>query len=314
MGDIIHALPVAHDIRTALPDAVIDWVAEESFRDIPTLAPAVRHVHVTAFRRWRKSPFASCTRAEIRALKEALASEQYDLVLDIQGLMRSALTAKWTGVPVTGYTRRTVREPLASLFYTRTLDLPESLGAVRRYRLAAAEALGYAIDEEAPHFGLCASAAPVRPVAPGTVALAVNTSREEKLWPEASWIALGCRLAQAGHPIELYWGNAAEEVRVKRLAQKIPGAVVLPRARLAQVAASLAQTQAVIGVDTGLSHLAAALGRPSVGIFVSTPVETLHLVGDGPVESLGGIDRLPSVDEVSEALMRVTRAAGQPIA
>lgn len=141
----------------------------------------------------------------------------------------------------------------------------------------------------------------------------MNTSRDEKLWPEANWIALGKMLAGAGHPIELYWGSPAEELRVKRLAEAISGAVVLPRAGLARVAASLSRAQAVVGVDTGLSHLAAALGRPSVGIFVSTPTQTLHLVGDGPVASLGGVDKLPGVDEVADALVRVTDEAGQPI-
>ena len=128
MGDIIHALPVAHDIRRALPDARIDWVAEESFRDIPLLAPAVEAVRVTAFRRWRKSLLSAGTRAEIASLKRELAAEHYDCVLDIQGLMRSALVARWTGVPPTGYTWGTIREPLASLAYAHKLDLPESLG------------------------------------------------------------------------------------------------------------------------------------------------------------------------------------------
>ena len=157
MGDIIHALPVAHDIRQALPEAELHWVAEESFRDIPTLAPAVSKVHVTAFRRWRKAILSGPVRAEMADVKNALRAEHYDVVLDIQGLMRSAMVARWAGVPATGYSWGTAREPIASLAYARKLDLPASLGAVRRYRMAAAEALGYEIDPERPVFGLQAN-------------------------------------------------------------------------------------------------------------------------------------------------------------
>ena len=160
MGDIIHALPVAHDIRQALPEAELHWVAEESFRDIPTLAPAVSKVHVTAFRRWRKAILSGPVRAEMADVKNALRAEHYDVVLDIQGLMRSAMVARWAGVPATGYSWGTAREPIASLAYARKLDLPASLGAVRRYRMAAAEALGYEIDPERPVFGLQANAEP----------------------------------------------------------------------------------------------------------------------------------------------------------
>ena len=305
MGDIIHALPVAHDIRKALPEARIDWVAEESFRDIPRLAPAVESVRVTAFRRWRKSLLSRETRAEIASLKKELAAEEYDCVLDSQGLMRSALVARWTGVPSTGYTWGTIREPLASLAYAHKLDLPEALGAVKRYRLAAAQTLGYEIDPEHPHFGLLARDEPSVRTDAKTVSFAVNTSRDEKLWPDDFWIELGRRFVAEGLTPVIYWGGAKEEIRAKRVAAGIPGAVVAPRARLSQVAASLAQAELMVGVDTGLAHLAAALGCPSVGIFVATPTETLRLIGDGPCESLGGTNQMPTVDEVFEAARRV---------
>ena len=304
MGDIIHALPVVYDIKKALPDARIDWVAEESFKDIPTLAPGVNQVFVTAFRRWRKKPFDAGVRREIHELKQALAAQHYDLVLDIQGLMRSALAASWTKVPVTGYSFKTVREPLAALFYKHRLALPESLGAVKRYRMAAAAALGYEMDPE-PAFGLATTAlAPVTLQAP-YVSMAVNTSRDEKLWPEAFWVAIGQRLHELGLRSALYWGNDTERDRVERLAARIPEAVVVPRSGLAQTATLLAGSEAVIGVDTGLAHLGAALGIPSVGIFVSTPTQTLRLIGDGPTLSLGGVGRCPSVDEVWTALVSV---------
>ena len=295
MGDIIHALP----------EAELHWVAEESFRDIPTLAPAVSKVHVTAFRRWRKAILSGPVRAEMADVKNALRAEHYDVVLDIQGLMRSAMVARWAGVPATGYSWGTAREPIASLASARKRDLPASLGAVRRYRMAAAEALGYEIDPERPVFGLQANAEPsVKPAGP-YAALAVNTSRDEKLWPEEYWTHLGRKFAGAGLRSVLFWGSDVERERVERLVRTIPGAEVAPRTTLATTAATLARAECVVGVDTGLAHLGAALGRPSVGIFVSTPTETLKLVGDGPVRSLGGIGQCPDVDEVWKALVAV---------
>ena len=238
MGDIIHALPVAHDIRQALPEAELHWVAEESFRDIPTLAPAVSKVHVTAFRRWRKAILSGPVRAEMADVKNALRAEHYDVVLDIQGLMRSAMVARWAGVPATGYSWGTAREPIASLAYARKLDLPASLGAVRRYRMAAAEALGYEIDPERPVFGLQANAEPsVKPAGP-YAALAVNTSRDEKLWPEEYWTHLGRKFAGAGLRSVLFWGSDVERERVERLVRTIPGAEVAPRTTLATTAVS----------------------------------------------------------------------------
>lgn len=305
MGDIIHALPVVQDIVANRADCEIHWVAEESFRDIPTLAPAVKTVHVCAFRRWRKSLFSRETCAEVRAFKAALRAEHYDLVIDIQGLLRSGLLTHWTKAPSVGYTRRTIREPLAAFFYHQHLDLPESLGAVRRYRMALANALGYEIQGD-PRFALSPKDTSwLADQREPFVALAINTSRDEKLWPEASWMALGQRLATVGLRSALFWGNAKERERSEAVAAQIPGAVVVPRLSLSQTAATLAQARAVIGVDTGLSHLGAALGRPSVGIFVSTPTETLQLIGDGPVRSLGGIGVCPSLEDVWQAFEAV---------
>ncbi len=305
MGDIIHALPVAHDICCARADIELHWAAEESFQEIPTLAANVRRVQVSAFRRWRKHPFSQGVRQEVAALKRAMQAEHYDLVLDLQGLVRSALLCRWSGATVAGYTFSTLREPLAGLFYDRRLDFAESLGAVRRYRLAAAAALNYTIDPALPVFALSPQRTLAEPLSGDFVGLAVNTSRDEKLWPEEHWVALGMRLRAVGLRCALFWGNEIERERVERLAARIADAVVVPRRGLAATAATLAEMRGVIGVDTGLTHLGAALGRPSVGIFVSTPTETLKLYGDGPVTSLGGVGTIPSVEQVHAAFDKV---------
>ena len=204
-----------------------------------------------------------------------------------------------------GYTRQTIREPLAAFFYQQHLDLPEALGAVKRYRMAAAQVLGYTIDPEHAVFGLKACGTAPLQTSGRTAAFAVNTSRDEKLWPEDHWMKLGCALAKEGISPVFYWGGAKEEARCRRIAAGIPGAAVAPKARLRDVAAGLAQAQLMIGVDTGLTHLAAAMGIPSVGIFVATPIATLRLIGDGPAESLGGIKQIPSVEDILAAAHRV---------
>ena len=302
MGDIIHTLPVTVDIRENLPDAEVHWLSEESFKEIPALSPVVSKVHVCAFRRWRKNVFSAQTFAEVRALRTALASERYDVVIDEQGLLRSAWPASWTRSSVHGFSRDTVREPAAAFFYRHPHRIPEEVGAVKRYRLLAAETLGYEVPAHAPAFRLSPRAEALEVPEGPWVALAVNASRDEKLWPEDHWVDLGRSLLDEGRRSVFFWGNDKERERVERLARFIPDSVVAPRARLDRVAATLVKAEALVGVDTGLSHLAAALGLPTVGLYVSTPTEILHLVGDGPVRSLGNVGEIPTWREAKTAL------------
>ena len=194
----------------------------------------------------------------------------------------------------------------ASAFYGPFRDAAESAphhGDRKTYQMDPANAME-GLREAAADIDEGADIVMVKPAGP-YAALAVNTSRDEKLWPEEYWTHLGRKFAGAGLRSVLFWGSDVERERVERLVRTIPGAEVAPRTTLATTAATLARAECVVGVDTGLAHLGAALGRPSVGIFVSTPTETLKLVGDGPVRSLGGIGQCPDVDEVWKALVAV---------
>ena len=306
MGDIVHALPVAYDIKKAYPDARIDWVVEESFRDIPTLSPFVDRCVFTAFRRWRKSLFSAKTRNEIGALRQALRQEKYDIVIDLQGLVRSAMVARWARSHSIGYSRDTIREPLASFMYDETRRMPESLTAVRRYRMMAADCLGYEIDDKKPRFGLKTVAPMPVQIEGAYAAFAVNTSRDDKLWPEDRWVEIGCRLINEGIRSVLFWGNEKERECVTRIASYIPNAMVLPKLNLAQCATVLQGAKAAFGVDTGLAHLGAALAVPSVGIIVSTPAAWIGLVSEGPCKTVGDKGVVPSVDDVWNAYKEVT--------
>lgn len=299
MGDVVHALPVAVDIKEHFPQATIDWVVEESFRDIPALSPRIDRILVTAFRRWQKNLASGSTWTEVKKVKAEIAAGGYDLVIDLQGLVRTGLVAHWAKAPAAGFSFDTVREKPAALAYAsdRRFALPETMGAVHRYRALAGAALGYK-PEGRPRFGLrAATPSPLKIEGP-YAALAVNTSQDRKLWPEASWIEVGNALVEKGLKSVFFWGSPVEHERVERLAAAIPGAVVAPRLALAPIAGALSGAELVVGVDTGISHLGAALGRPTVGIFVQTSLEKVPIVGDGRYVNLGGPGMLPKPDEV----------------
>jgi heptosyltransferase-1 len=303
LGDVLHNLPVVSDICRYVPDACIDWVVEEGFAPLPALHPGVSRVIPVAMRRWRKSLWRSC--GEMRAVCRSLRANHYDLALDTQGLLKSALIARCIRAPRCGFDRNSAREPLASLFYDRTYRVEKNLHAVERNRQLAGQALGYT-PQGAPDYGIRAPALnlPWLPPEPYTVLLHA-TSREEKLWDEANWIALGKRLGQMGMRVVLPWGSAEEQARSERLRAAIPGAICPPAIGLNEAAALLGGARATVGVDTGLSHLAAALGVPTVGIYTASDPGLTGLHAGKSAINLGGKQQTPEVEEVMVALLRV---------
>jgi heptosyltransferase I len=305
MGDVVHALPLAADVALARPKIVVDWLAEEAFAQIPAMSAHVGTVHRVALRRWRRQPFSAQTRREVAALKSALRAAKYDLVIDAQGLIKSAWIARWAGAPVAGYAAASAREKLAARLYTQRHVVPRELHAVERCRQLAGAALGYAPDGP-PRFDLVPQAARAIDVAGERYAvLLVNASRKSKLWPDVCWLQLEAWLAERGLTSVLFWGSDEEGERTLALAQRMQRAVLAPRSGLDAIAASLAGADLVIGLDTGLSHLAAALGRPTVGIYCDYDPRLTGLVGDGLVESVGGVSAAPTFDEVVAAALRV---------
>lgn len=308
MGDVVHALPVAYDIKSHFPGARLDWVVEESFADIPALSPYVDRRITTAFRRWRKNLLKSDTRSEVREVMRELSGEHYDVVIDLQGLMRSALVARWCSTRTVGYSKDTIREPLASYLYTETRAVPESLRPVRRYRTMAAEVLGYSIDADKPRYGLRVPPVPPSGVAGPYALLAVNTSRPEKLWPQARWVQVAQALAEDGLQSVFIWGSDEEHRRVQEIASAVPGAVVMPRSSIRAIAEAIAGARCLLGVDTGFTHLGAALAVPSVGIIVGTSAELFSLVSEGACATVGDAGVVPQVEEVLAALSGVMHA------
>jgi heptosyltransferase I len=306
LGDLVHMLPAISDIARHVPGAQIDWLVEDGFAQIPAWHPAVHEVIRVAHRRWRKAWWSAEVRAQRRALELNLRARRYDIVLDMQALLKSVwLTRMATGTKHgLGFT--SAREPLASFFYDVRHRVKFWQPAVTRQRQLAAATFGYTYEGE-PDFGLQAFEEEARVLRTHEAAYAVimpSASRDDKLWPAEDWHAVFDRLTEQGLQLKILSGSDAEMQRAQALVSGRSNALVLPRMDLTEVARCLAGAQVMVGLDSGLTHLSAALGRPTIGIYkASTPIRT-PLVGSAFTASLGDRGRPPSRGQVLEALER----------
>ena len=265
LGDVVHALPAVAD--AAAHGHQFHWVVEEAFDAIPALHPAVTRVVPIAWRRWRAD--LADSRQELAAFVRTLRREPYDLVLDSQGLFKSAMVAALARGPVAGFDRASAREGGASVFYRHQYHVPRASHAVDRQRRLFAHSLGYEPDlDREPDLGnVGGSTAAVRD---DSVVLLHGTTWDNKHWPETMWTALAERCVAAGYAVQLPWGGAAEQARAERIAAAVSGASVLPRLTLGQLGDRLRRARLVVGVDSGLSHLAGVLGAPTLVLYGPT--------------------------------------------
>lgn len=299
LGDLVHMLPAISDIARYVPDAQIDWVAEEGFAEIPSWHPAIRDVIRVAHRRWRKHWWAPQTRRERAELRANLGARRYDVVLDMQALMKSIWLVRQAQGTRHGLDWKSAREPLASLFYQVRHRVAFWQPAVIRQRTLAAATFGYTYDGP-PDFGLHGLTDGVK--IEEAAMIMPSASRDDKLWPAEDWQRVFDHLQSRGLALRLLAGNEAERERAQALIRGREGAVVLPRMSLRDVADQLACARLMVGLDSGLTHLSAGLGRPTIGIYkASTPVRT-PLEGCAYTASLGERGRAPSAQTVLSAV------------
>ena len=299
LGDVIHNLPVLSDLRAVFPDAQIDWCVEEAFVEIVRLHPAVAEIIPVALRRWRKTLGWRATWQEIVAFKKRLSATPYDAILDTQGLIKSGVIARLANGRRYGYAAEVAREALAARCYDEGFVIPPNAHAIERNRWLAAAAFNYPLDLPLD-YGIVAPASDL-PWLPPTTRVAVlltATSRDDKLWEEARWVALAQALAERGVTSVFPSGSLRERERVVRLAAAVPGAIVAPPLGLSALAGLLGQAQVVVGVDTGLVHLACALNRPSLALYTATDPALTGVYGRGFCRNLGAPGRSPAWREV----------------
>jgi heptosyltransferase-1 len=311
LGDIVHASALVADVQAHRPGTAVDWVAEESFASLVALDRGVRRIVPVALRRWRSHFLSASTWRELSIFRDDLRRERYIAVLDLQEQVKGALIARLARGVRHGPDRASIREPIATLAHDVHHAIDPNQHLIDRCRQLAAAALGYRADGP-PRFGFVApalgasSAMPDRPY----MIFLHATSRVDKTWPEASWRALIGAFARAGFVVLLPWGTKDERVRSERLAAGESAARVPPRQALEALAGLIARAELVVGVDTGLVHLSAALGTPTVALFVATDAQLAGVERASRVaRDLGGIGQLPSVDAVLDAAGALLRLA-----
>jgi len=278
LGDVIHTLPALTDAAKAIENISFDWVVEDSFQDIPRLHPSVDRIIPVSIRRWRKNPWAA--RAAIRASIKSIQQQHYDLVIDAQGLIKSAFLTRFANGKRCGLSKTSCREPLASMAYQETVDVPKGQHAIVRVRQLFAQLLGYDFVEGELSYGLDKTNfnAPIDLEKPYLVFLH-GTTWESKHWPEVYWKELVSLAVDGGFNVYIPWGNEQEKQRAEMLCQEVSRAHVLPRSSIKDLTAVLMHAQGVVGVDSGLAHLTAACGTPSVSLYGSTSAKLTATMG-----------------------------------
>jgi heptosyltransferase I len=274
LGDVVHTMPAVQDIRRALAGAHVHWVVEQSLAPLVRRCEGVQEVIGCELRRWRKSPLGAHTRSAWRTFADELRSRTYDAVIDLQGLTKSALVARAARLTPDGKRYALANRTDGAGWEAPTrwvadvaIEITPRVHAVTRSRELCARALHYAVPDEL-RFGLRAEHQEPAPAALPCVVLVHGTSRDDKCWPEAHWIELGRRLIAERFSVGLPHGDDAELARAQRIAQALgPQAQVWPRLDLGRLADRMAGCAGVIGVDSGLSHLAVALDLPHVQIY-----------------------------------------------
>ena len=275
LGDVVHALAGVTDAARARPGIEFDWVVEEAYQEIPKWHPNVMRVIVSPLRRWRKSPVRAIRSGEWGAFREALRAKKYDLVLDAQGLLKSAFVGLQAGGLLVGRNAGSAREPAAALLYKKRCKVNLDLTEVEQLRELFALAFGYERPKTPADFGIEKEQflQTQTSQSEGTYIVFLHGAAwESKLWPEERWKELGRFVMSKGLRVVLPWGSEEEQKRAERIAREVKGGV-LDQLGISELAKVLAGARCVVGLDTGLTHIAIALGVRTITLYgPSVPV------------------------------------------
>ena len=298
LGDLIHSFPALSDAARAIPGIRFDWLVEEAFAEVPAWHPGVLEVIPIGLRRWRRGWRKAWDSGELRGFARRLRRQRYDLVIDAQGLFKSALPAMLVHGPRAGLDRASAREPLSALLYQRRYAVAREQHAVERVRQLFAQALAYPLPANPPDYGLRFSHA--HDAGRRRLVLLHGTTWPSKHWPESYWAGLARLAADAGFEVVLPWGDPDDRLRAERIIKAAAAGELLPRQGLSDLAHTLATASGVVGVDSGLAHLAAAVGTPAVTLYGPTRTELTGALGPRQLNLAAQFECAPCMQRVCD--------------
>jgi heptosyltransferase I len=286
MGDVVHTLPALTDAARAHANIKFDWAVDEAFADIPAWHSHVEKVFPIALRRWRRELASDSGRSEVKDYLKALRRERYDAIVDLQGEFKSAFVARLARGPRYGYDGASAREWGAHLVYRKKLAVPKREHSMARMRQLLSQALSYSYDEELIDYGISRARLPSPALQIGKpyVVFIHSTSWTSKNWPVQYWRELAERATVAGFSVVLPWGSEAECERSHRITEGVANVVVLPKLSISDKASIISRATATVGLDTGLSHIAAALDVPSVTLYGATDPNMCGTIGKNQIQ------------------------------
>jgi len=327
LGDVLHNLPIMWDLRVRLPDAQIDWVVEEGYVHLlePLLSRdgfrGIDRIIPFGLRRWKKNLFSLATWKEFLAFRKTLQSTTYDVLIETQGLLKSAivcsLTKKRSDAVVAGLANATEfsgYEPLARAFYNQSVHVPTQCHAVDRSRWVMCSALDLSLIGRGdipqfypPSFVQAIPKSTLEGLKSPYVLCFHSTAREAKRWSNENWVALGKDLSARGYQVVFSWGSATEKSVSELLASQVPGALVPPAFSIKEAFSVITGATLTVGVDTGLTHLAAVLDKPTVEIYCDSPRWKTEGYWSKQITNVGDIQDPPSVQEVLDASLKLLK-------
>lgn len=303
MGDVLHLMPALSDLQKQHPDATVDWMVEDSFAEIPAWHPIVQRVIQVSTRRWRSLAFSNI-REFLTFLKE-LRAQPYDVVIDAQGLIKSAVFSRFARLAPNGlragFSGDSIKESPAAYWYQKKVLVDRQQHAIKRLRALFAGVFDYTqpqteVDYQLDLGALSASLAALTNKNAGpdvtssqtsnlkpSIMLLHGTTWPTKHLPEKVWGELADLIGGEGYDVTVCWGNQQERLRAERIANGRPHVSILPKSSLSDLAITLSKTLGVIAVDTGLGHLAAALSVPMVSLYGSTNSQLTGAVGKNQI-------------------------------
>lgn len=294
LGDLIHVFPALTDAVRAHPELKFDWMIDENFAEIAKWHSAVNQVFKTSHRTWRKGFFAAIK--PIVNLICKVRKTKYDLVIDGQGNFKTALMSLFTRGPTAGFDRRSVREWVASFAYRRKYPASKKAHAIDRLRQLFALSLDYPCPTTPPDFKIDRSQFNPLPIKAAVhyIVLIYNAAWKTKIWPEVHAKRLVKLITERGYTVYLPWGNGEEKARALRVSQSSASlAVCLPKMSLSEIGSLLANAAACVTMDTGLSHLTAALNVPSITLYGPTDSRRIGTSGENQVHLVSKLPCAP---------------------